>query len=110
MEPVLAKHIEKKPGVCGGKACVAGTRIRVQDIYVWHELRGQSPDEIVTSFPQLTLADVHAALAYYWDNTQEIREEMADAEALLQQVRQASPSPLQEKLRGTDASGPRVPS
>ncbi|MBV8075889.1 MAG: DUF433 domain-containing protein, partial [Planctomycetaceae bacterium] len=51
MDPVLVKHIEKKPGVCGGKACVAGTRIRVQDVYVWHELRGQSPDEIVTNFP-----------------------------------------------------------
>lgn len=110
MEPVLMNHIEKKSGVCGGKACVAGTRIRVQDVYVWHELRGQSPDEIVTSFPQLTLADVHAALAYYWDNTQEIQQEMAQAESLLQRMKQAAPSPLQEKLRGTDASSHQVSS
>src|SRR5512135_2822071 len=106
MEPVVTKHIEKKPGVCGGKACVAGTRIRVQDIYIWHELRGQTPDEIVTDFPQLTLADVHAALAYYWDNRQEIQEEMAQADALVKQLKQTSRSPLEEKLRGTDASGP----
>ena len=110
MESIVAKHIEKKPGVCGGKACVAGTRIRVQDVYVWHELRGQSPDEIVTNFPQLTLADVHAALAYYWDNTQEIQQEMAQADAILEQLKQASPSPLQEKLRGTDASSAQVSS
>lgn len=110
MEPVATNHIEKKPGVCGGKACVAGTRIRVQDIYVWHELRGQGPDEIVTNFPQLTLADVHAALAYYWDHSQEIQQEMAQANTLLEQMKQASPSPLQEKLRGTDASGTQVPS
>src|SRR5271165_5384069 len=110
MNPMVATHIEKKPGVCGGKACVAGTRIRVQDIYVWHELRGQSPDEIVTNFPQLTLADVHAAMAYYWDNAQEIQQEMAQAEALLEQLKQTSPSPLQEKLRGTDASGSQVSS
>lgn len=68
----MSTHIEKKPGVCGGKACVTGIRIRVQDVYVWHELQGRSPDEIVTSFPQLTLADVPAALAYYWDHVQEI--------------------------------------
>jgi uncharacterized protein (DUF433 family) len=110
MEIVSMNHIEKKPGVCGGKACVAGTRIRVQDIYVWHELKGQSPDEIVTNFPQLTLADVHAALAYYWDHTQEIQHEIAQAESLLQQMKQASPSPLQEKLRGTDASSTQVSS
>src|SRR5436305_3190193 len=110
MEIVSMNHIEKKPGVCGGKACVAGTRIRVQDIYVWHELKGQSPDEIVTNFPQLTLADVHAALAYYWDHNQEIQHEIAQAESLLQQMNQASPSPRQEKLGGTDASGTQVSS
>jgi uncharacterized protein (DUF433 family) len=98
-------HIEKTPGVCGGKPRVAGTRIRVQDIYVWHELRGQSPDEIVTRFPQLTLADVHAALAYYWDHA----EEIADAESLLEQLRRREASPLDEKLRGRDASGAEVP-
>ena len=72
--------------------------------------KGQNPDEIVTNFPQLTLADVHAALAYYWDNTQEIQQEMAQADALVEQLRQTSPSPLQEKLRGTDASGTQVSS
>jgi uncharacterized protein (DUF433 family) len=110
MDPIVAKHIEKKPGVCGGKACITGTRIRVQDIYVWYELQGQGPDEIVTRFPQLTLADVHAALTYYWDNTAEIQQEIADAESLVQQMKQASPSPLQEKLRGTDASRHQVSS
>ncbi len=68
MVPVIAEHVEITPGVCGGRPCVAGTRIRVLDVVIWSEL-GQSPDEIVASFPQLTLADVHAALAYYWFNT-----------------------------------------
>lgn len=108
MDAVVATHIEKKPGVCGGKACVADTRIRVQDIYVWHELRGQGPDEIVTAFPQLTLADVYAALTYYWDHTSEIQDEMEHAEALLRQVKRQSPSPLQTKLRGEGAPGAQV--
>jgi uncharacterized protein (DUF433 family) len=101
-------HIEKTPGVCGGKPRVAGTRIRVQDIYVWHELQGRSPDEIVSRFPQLTLADVHAALAYYWDNPAEIQRELASAESLLDQLKQDAPSPLAEKLRGRDASEPEI--
>src|SRR5438552_513995 len=48
MDQTLTTHIESKATVCGGKPCIAGTRIRVQDIYVWHELQGQSADEIVS--------------------------------------------------------------
>jgi len=43
MEPTIQKHIESREGVCGGKPCIAGTRIRVWDIYVHHEIRGMSP-------------------------------------------------------------------
>ncbi len=57
------QHIESVPGKCGGKPCIADTRIRVWDIHVWHNLRGQSPEQIVAAFPQLSLADVYAALA-----------------------------------------------
>ncbi|MGQ0634859.1 MAG: DUF433 domain-containing protein [Planctomycetaceae bacterium] len=51
MQNILAQHITKTPGVCGGKACVAGHRVRVSDIVVSHEQRGYSPDEIVGMFP-----------------------------------------------------------
>lgn len=71
-------HIESSPEVCGGKPRIAGSRVRVQDIVVWTEA-GQSPDEIVGSFPHLTLADVYAALAYYHDHREatdrQIRED-----------------------------------
>ena len=66
IENVLTQHIEATPGVLGGKPRIAGHRIRVMDIVVWHEKRGYSLDEIVTMFPGITLADVHAALAYYF--------------------------------------------
>jgi uncharacterized protein (DUF433 family) len=64
MDTLMVKHIEKTPGVCGGRACIAGHRIRVQDIVVWHEKRGYSPDEIVDMFRGITFGDVHAALTY----------------------------------------------
>ena len=55
--------IETTPGVCGGKPRIAGHRIRVQDIAIWHEDLGLSPQEIVQQHPSITLAQVHAVLA-----------------------------------------------
>jgi len=67
-------HIEITPGVCGCKAHIRGHRIRVQDVVVWHETLGLSVDEIVARYPQLTLAEVHAALSYYFDHVEQIRD------------------------------------
>lgn len=50
------EHIVKRPGVCGGKACIAGRRIRVMDVVALHEQRGHSPNEIVEMFQDITLA------------------------------------------------------
>ena len=83
------QHIEIDPKKCGGKPCVAGTRIRVWDIHVWHNLRGQSPEQIVVEFPQLTLADVHAALAYYFDHREEIQRQAKEDEEFVAQMKQA---------------------
>lgn len=82
MTKVEKSHITKTPGVCGGRACIAGHRIRVQDIATWHEKRGYCPDEIVGMFPGITLADVYAALTYYFDNREEIEEEFRKADEL----------------------------
>ena len=92
--PVDKVHITRTPGVCGGRPCVANTRIRVHDIYAWHELQGRSPDDIVTSFPQLTLADVHAALAYFWDHRDEILADLKADEALVASLKARFPSRL----------------
>ena len=72
MENVITQHITKTPGVCGGRACIAGHRIRVMDIVGCHEKRGMPVKEVVEEFPGITPADVHAALAYYFDNREEI--------------------------------------
>ena len=62
---ISKEHITKTPGVCGGKACIAGSRIRVMDIVVWHEQAKKTPEEILELFPHIGLASIHAALAYY---------------------------------------------
>jgi uncharacterized protein (DUF433 family) len=99
---VVDKHIEITPGVCGGKARIAGHRIRVQDVVVWHEYQGLSPDEIVAQFPQIALADVYAALAYYHDHREEIHREMEEAEELVERLMKDNPSRLPRKSAGTD--------
>lgn len=59
------QHVSSTPGVRGGKPCVAGTRIRVWDVASLAQ-SGSSPDEILIHYPSLTLADIHASLAYYY--------------------------------------------
>ncbi|HKG24663.1 MAG TPA: DUF433 domain-containing protein [Thermomicrobiales bacterium] len=87
-------------GAGGPKARIAGHRIRVQDIVVMHEQLGQSVDEIVEQLPTITKADVYAALAYYWDNREEIEAKMAQDHAYVEEMRLAlGPSPLEGKLR-----------
>ena len=85
--------------MCGGKPCVAGTRVRVWDIAV-HAQAGESPDEVLAHFPNLTLSDIHAALAYYYDNREAVDQQAAEDERFAVQFRQsAGPGPLEEKLR-----------
>ncbi len=100
MENVMKPYITKTPSVCGGKACIAGHRIRVMDIVVWHEMRGMCPEEIVYTFPGITLAEVHAALAYYFDNRAEIEADFRHEQEVAEALRPRFPSILQEKLRG----------
>jgi uncharacterized protein (DUF433 family) len=100
MSSVSTEHIAKTPGLCGGRACIAGHRIRVMDIAVLHEKRGLSPEEIVHQYPGITLADVHAALTYFLDHRQEIEDEFRQDEQAAQQLLARRPSKVQAKLHG----------
>ena len=99
MAELIREHIEIVPGAGGPKPRIAGHRIRVQDVVVWHEKLGMSPDEIVHDHPTITLADVYAALAYYWDHRDEIERAIADEHALVEDLRRDYSGPLQDKLK-----------
>jgi uncharacterized protein (DUF433 family) len=96
--PTLDQHIEITPGVCGGKPRIAGHRITVQDIAIWHERLGRTADEICSDY-DISLADVYAALAYYFDHREEIDAKIAQDEAFVAALRASTSSPLQEKLK-----------
>jgi uncharacterized protein (DUF433 family) len=71
-------HIAKNRDVCSGRACVAGTRVRVMDIVALHKA-GVSPDDIVREFPSLQSAiDVYAALVYFADHRDEIESDFEE--------------------------------
>lgn len=99
MADVIQEHIEIVPGAGGPKPRIAGRRIRVQDVVIWNEKLGMSPDEIVHHYPTITLADVHAALAYYWDHRDEIERAIVEEQAVVQELGRGHIGPLQEKLK-----------
>ena len=98
----LDKHIEITPGIVGGKPRIAGHRITVENIVIWHERMGKCADEIATEY-NLSLADVYAALAYYFDHRAEIDQSMEEGEAFVEELRQRTPSKLLEKLSTSNA-------
>ncbi|MBZ0158992.1 MAG: DUF433 domain-containing protein [bacterium] len=95
----LDQHIEVTPGIAGGKPRIAGHRITVQNIVIWHERMGKSADEIAAE-GDLALSDVYAALAYYYDHRSEIDRDIEESEAFIKAVRESSASKLKQKLHG----------
>ena len=107
MKKDMANKITKTPGICGGRACVAGHRVRVSDIAVLYEHEGLSADEIVGQYPSLTLGDVHAALAYYYDNIEEIRGDLHREREFVEEFKRANRGAVdwrQQRLRVRDAA------
>jgi uncharacterized protein (DUF433 family) len=94
---VLDRHIEITPGIAGGKPRIAGHRITVQDIVIWHERLGKHADEICAEY-DLVLADVYAALAYYFDHKEEIDRSIGESKAFSIALQQTCSSPLKKKL------------
>ena len=94
----LDDHIELTPDTAGGKPRIRGRRITEQDIAIWHERLGKSADEIAAEY-DLTLADVYAALAYYFDHREEIDARMTEDRAFAEAVRACTPSLRDQKLR-----------
>src|SRR3990172_9173795 len=99
MKEVSTTHIEITPGIAGGKPRIVGHRITVQDIVIWHERIGIVADEIATEHG-LTLSDVFAALAYYYDHREEIDASIRGDEAFLADLCRRTPSKLKGKILG----------
>ena len=94
----LNRHIEITPGISGGKPRISGHRITVENIVIWHERLGNSADEIAGDYG-VTLADVYAALAFYFDHRDEIDQSLEENRAFVNALRNRSTSKLPRKIQ-----------
>ena len=72
--------IDRDPKIRGGRPKIAGTGLTVSRIAGWYKM-GMTPEEIALEYPHLSLAQVHAALAYYHVNRDEIEAELGQEQA-----------------------------
>ncbi|MBD2604370.1 DUF433 domain-containing protein [Scytonema hofmannii FACHB-248] len=81
-----SQGITKTPGVCGGDACVANTRIPVWSL-VSDRCLGMSDARILEAFPHLTAADLVNVWAYADANPEEIEQAIREnEEAMLENL------------------------
>jgi uncharacterized protein (DUF433 family) len=104
MIQTVATHIELRPNRDGQpRAFIAGTRVRVQDIYAQAKIHGRTAEEIVEGLPHLTLGQVHAALSYLHDHRGEILHEMREDQAFVDELRSKSGPSLLERHQAKTA-------
>jgi uncharacterized protein (DUF433 family) len=84
-----------------GVPVIAGTTMKVVELVMAQRAHGWSAEELSFQFPQLSMGQIHAALAYYWDNRDELDADIEERSAVAARLRsEAGPSPLAERLTG----------
>jgi uncharacterized protein (DUF433 family) len=81
----IGSLIDRDPNVRSARPKIAGTGVTVMRIVGWYKT-GLTPEEIATQYGHLDLAQVHAALAYYHANADEIEAEISEEAALAEQI------------------------
>lgn len=91
-------HVSMDCNVLAGEPCIEGTRITVALIAEEIEHLGMTPDDVIAMHPQLLLAQVHAALVYYYDHKNKIEASIRRAKALESKLRCRFPTKVKELL------------
>jgi uncharacterized protein (DUF433 family) len=74
---IMHPHIAVDINTCGGSPVIRAVQFPVRLVVFYVLQLGLDPEHFVKQFPHLTLAHVHDALAYYYDNRQEVEADMA---------------------------------
>ena len=100
IEPTEIKGIVRNQRIFGGKPIIGGHRISVHDIAARIH-QGYTAEQIASDdvYPTLTLAEVYAALHYYYDHKEEIDREITEETAEQKRLAQESMSPFALRLR-----------
>ena len=82
-----------------GRAWIDDSNVKVIEIVLDHLAYGWNAEAIQENHPHLSLAQVYAALAWYYDHQAEMDAEIAQQDERLRVLRTAAaPSPLQRRL------------
>lgn len=85
--------------VSSGVPQIAGTTMKVVELVMAQRAHGWSPEEIHFQHPDLSMAQIHAALAYYWDHREEIDADIERRGRLAEQARKdMANEPLARRL------------
>jgi len=96
------KHIARDER---GVSWIDGKNVKVVEVIHDHLAYGWSAEAIHEQQPQLSLAEIHSALAYYYDHTAEFDEQIARQEKELAALRATTgESSLQQRLRNLSKS------
>jgi uncharacterized protein (DUF433 family) len=71
-----SKIITIEPGKRSGKPCIRGMRIAVYDV-LEYLASGMTPEQVVADFPELTLEDIRAVLAFAADRERRLAGDAA---------------------------------
>ncbi len=79
---------------------IVGTKMKVVELVLDHIAYGWSPEELHFQHVDLTMGQIHSALAYYWDHKAEMDEDIERGLQTVDELRRTvKPSPLIEKLK-----------
>jgi uncharacterized protein (DUF433 family) len=81
----IGSLIDRDPAIRAGRPKIAGTGVTVMRLAAWYKM-GLTPEEITAQYGHLSLAQIHAALAYYHANVDEIEADLAQEEAFAEIV------------------------
>jgi uncharacterized protein (DUF433 family) len=95
MSTLATTHIEIDES---GVAWIAGANTKVIEVALDKIAYGWSPEEIHFQHPHLSLAQIHSALAYYYDHQQEIDSEINQRRREAEEMAARDRSPLRKKL------------
>ena len=83
-----------------GRAWIDKTNVKVIEVVLDHLAYGWSPEEMHYQHPHLSLAQIHAALAYYFDHQAEFDKQIEASLKNAEQLAEATKdSPLRQRLR-----------
>lgn len=83
-----------------GNPILSGTTLKVVELVMAQKAHGWSPEELHFQHPDLSLGQIHSALAYYWDHQEELDADIERRSQYAEEARrQAGPSPLAARLR-----------